>query len=191
MTASNPNPQTRCHICGATASGVRDDEGYLCATHAAIPTRPYPTPYEAAGMVAGNVRGVDRDGKRGDGAESWEYREPQEAHDLHHDQEIIVGERLYFQQSPPVHVGGSAPKPHGTRRTASAAARAEARHDVDALLPKLTASLTENEREVWRLRRRVGLRRKEIAKRLGMTETAVKKALERAEAKVRKEVPQW
>lgn len=201
--APNPNPQTRCYICGATASGAfveRDGERlWLCIDDAekhpastAHPPRVGESPRAAAGLITGNVRGVDEDGKQPDGAESWEYRPPRDHPDLHHDQQIIVGNTLQFQQSPPVHVNGSAPKSapgrshHGSRAT-----MVEAKLDLGAVVSKMTETLSEKEREVWRRRRLLRERIPEIAEKMKMTRTAVKRALERAAGKVRKETPEW
>lgn len=194
---ANSEAQTICCQCGSIASGAFDERGWYCVDCAekrpsttAHPPRVGESPRAAAGMISANVRGVTDDGTRPDGAESWEWRPPRAKPDAHHDQQIVVGNTLQFQQSPPVHVNGSATKQ--AKAKSRGAARAEARADLQRIGDRLAElGLTKQEHEVWRLRRVCGYRKQEIATRLGMTETAVKKALERAQAKVRKEVPAW
>lgn len=184
---------TLCRICGQPAAFASDQAGPLCIQHAeangatARPLRPGEGPSASAGMVTGNVRGVNQDGKRTEGATSWEYRPPRPAPDLHHDQHIVIGNELQFQQSPPVHVNGTPPK----RATGGSrgAARVEAKEQIEQAIE--AAGLTEQEREVYRLRRVLGYRRPEIADMLKMTLTAVKKALERATGKVRRDTVQF
>jgi DNA-binding CsgD family transcriptional regulator len=185
--------QTRCRECGAIASGATDRRGAYCLDHAtpaslAAPPRVGEHPRAAAGMIARNVTGVDEGGRHGDGAEGWWFRPPQPTADLHHDVPVQVGETVGYQRSPPVLVKGSpARTAAGNGVAGSPSTQAMARLDLDVLL----APLTDREREVWRRRRLLGDRRPEIARALGMTETAVKKALERADQKMRRDVPQW
>lgn len=65
-----------------------------------------PTPLTG---VARNVYGVTTEGKRGDGATSWEFRPPVPWQDAHHSDPLEIGGRVQYQQAPPVHVGGSPP----------------------------------------------------------------------------------
>ena len=132
-------------------------------------------------------RGVDRSGKRPPGAISWEHRPPQEHTDEIHTDAVAYRGGIGWQRSPPVHVNGSPPQKHsGTR----AAKGVDTKRDLAALLD--AANLSPTEREAFALQKAGGYSRAEIAARLGVSLRVVKRALEGASAKVRRQdVPQW
>ena len=190
-------PSALCPICNErTPTTFTDGWGRICTDCAAVRRERGLDPTLRDGApIRANVRGVGKDGKVQPGASEWHWRPPEEAPDTHHTDEIQIGGKIGYQQAPPIHVAGARAKPvaaasWGGRGIAAAPRkRAEAAHDLAAVLDADDGPLTDRDRTALRIYVELPKegRLATMAAELGLTETAAAKLVQRAKAKARRQ----
>jgi len=149
-----------CGVCGAEGSH-REGYGFAVCDRHAVPVE---------GLAPSTQ----------EGAVGWAFRPPQARLDDHHDQPIVLGGKVFWQQRTPVHARGSRYKSASVRTV-----RRERSEQDAARLNTLLDACTPEQRAVLVLQAR-GRSYEEIAAELGIGLSTVRERARRGRERIRK-----